>query len=99
MTVSAAARPEMSRDSASGDVAFARLRARLDTALPRVAFFVVPSAVAFIVLGQAIVAVLLEHGRFMAPDRQRAWAILAGSPLGLVASPLARPYSSPFSAL
>ncbi len=99
MTVSAAELPEMARDSASGDAAFARLRARLDAALPRVAFFVVPSAVAFIVLGQAVVAVLLEHGRFMASDSQRAWAILAGSSVGLVASALGRLYSSTFYAL
>src|SRR5258708_18488326 len=99
MRVSAAELPEMSRDSASGDVAFARLRARLDTALPRVAFFVVPSAVAFVVLGQAIVAVLLQHGRFTASDSQRAWAILAGSAVALVASALRRLYSSTFYAL
>lgn len=99
MTVSAAELPEMSRDSASGVAAFARLRARLDAALPRVAFFVVPSAVAFIVLGQAIVAVLLEHGRFTASDSERAWAILAGSSVGLVASALGRLYSSTFYAL
>ena len=44
MSVSAAELPEMSRDTGAGAAAFERLRARLDAALPRVAFFVVPSA-------------------------------------------------------
>src|SRR5260221_4033577 len=78
MTVSAAELPEMARDSASGDAAFARLRARLDSALPRRAIFVAQSAVSFIVLAQAVVTALVEHGRLIAAHRQRAWAILAG---------------------
>jgi putative peptidoglycan lipid II flippase len=71
----------------------------LNAALPRVAFFVVPSAVAFFVLGDAIVGVLLQHGRFTRVDSLRAWAILAGSAVGLVASALGRLYSSTFYAL
>src|SRR5260221_2879045 len=94
MTVSAAELPEMARDSASGDAAFARLRARLDAALPRVAFFVVPSAVAFIVLGQAVVAALVAHRRLSASDSHRAVAVLAGSSRGLRACALGTPYSS-----
>jgi putative peptidoglycan lipid II flippase len=99
MSVSAAELPEMSRDTGSGEAAFDRLRARLDTALPRVAFFVVPSAVGFLVLGGAIVAVLLQGGRFTQSDSMRTWAILAGSAVGLVASALGRLYSSTFYAL
>ena len=99
MTVSAAELPEMSRDSGTGAAAFERLRARLEAALPRVAFFVIPSAVGFIVLGQAIVGVLLQHGAFTATDSQRTWAILAGSSVGLLASALGRLYSSTFYAL
>ena len=99
MSVSAAELPEMSRDTGAGPDAFERLRARLDTALPRVAFFVVPSAVGFMVLGGAIVAVLLEGGLFTRNDSLRTWAILAGSAIGLVASALGRLYSSTFYAL
>ena len=62
MSISAAELPEMSRETGSGAEAFARLRARLDAALPRVAFFVVPSAVGFLALGDAIAGVLLQHG-------------------------------------
>ena len=99
MSVSAAELPEMSRDTGSGAAAFERLRARLNAALPRVAFFVVPSAVGFLVLGGAIVSVLLEGGRFTHTDSIRTWAILAGSAVGLVAGSLGRLYSSTFYAL
>ena len=99
MAVSAAELPEMSRDSAAGDAVRERLRARLETALPRVAYFVVPSAVGFIVLGGAIVTLLLEGGRFTRTDTMRTWAILGGYALGLIASSLARLYSSTFYAL
>jgi putative peptidoglycan lipid II flippase len=99
MSVSAAELPEMAREQGSGAEAFARLRARLNAALPRVAFFVVPSAIAFLLLGEAIVGVLLQHGKFTRVDSVRAWAILAGSAVGLVASALGRLYSSTFYAL
>ena len=40
------------------------LRARIDAGLRRLAFFVVPSAVAFAALGDVIAAALLQRGRF-----------------------------------
>jgi putative peptidoglycan lipid II flippase len=99
MTVSAAELPEMSRDSGVDAAAFERLRARLNAALPRVAFFVVPSAIGMLVLGQAITGVLLQGGRFTETMSLRTWAILAGSAVGLLASALGRLYSSTFYAL
>jgi putative peptidoglycan lipid II flippase len=99
MSVSAAELPEMSRDSGTGAEAFERLRSRLNSALPRVAFFVVPSAIGFFALGEAIAGVLLQHGKFTHVDSLRTWAILAGSAVGLVASALGRLYSSTFYAL
>ena len=99
MSVSAAELPEMSRDSGTDAAAFERLRMRLNGALPRVAFFVVPSAIGFFVLGEAIAGVLLQHGKFTHTDSMRTWAILAGSAVGLVASALGRLYSSTFYAL
>jgi putative peptidoglycan lipid II flippase len=89
----------MSRDSGTGEEAFARLRTRLNAALPRVAYFVVPSAIGFFLLGEAIAGVLLQHGKFTSTDSVRTWAILAGSAVGLVASALGRLYSSTFYAL
>jgi putative peptidoglycan lipid II flippase len=99
MSVSAAELPEMSRDTGSDADAMARLRNRLNSALPRVAFFVVPSAIGFFVLGEAISGVLLQHGKFTAVESHRTWAILGGSAVGLVASALGRLYSSTFFAL
>lgn len=99
MSVSAAELPEMSRDTGTGSDAMERLRLRLNVALPRVAFFVVPSAIAFFVLGGAISGVLLEHGKFGQRESLRTWAILGGSAVGLVASALGRLYSSTFFAL
>ncbi len=99
MSVSAAELPEMSRDSGTDSAAFERLRTRLNSALPRVAFFVVPSAVGFLVLGEAIAGVLLQHGKFSPTNSIQTWAILAGSAVGLLASALGRLYSSTFYAL
>ena len=58
-----------------------------------------PSALAFLFIGDAIAGVLLQHGRFSRTDSLHTWAILAGSAFGLVASALARLYSSTFYAL
>ena len=99
MAISAAELPEMAREGGTDEAAFARLRARLDAAIPRVAFFCVPSALAFLFIGDAIAGVLLQHGRFSRTDSIHTWAILAGSSVGLVASALARLYSSTFYAL
>ena len=99
MSISAAELPEMSRDSGVGPEAFERLRVRLNNALPRVAFFVVPSAIGFLVLGEAIAGVLLQHGKFSATNSMQTWAIHSGSAVGLVASALGRLYSSTFYAL
>ena len=99
ISISAAELPEMSRESGTDQAAFDRLRVRLDAAIPRVAFFCVPSAVAFLFIGDAIARLLLQYGRFRSVDSQHTWAILAGSAVGLVASALARLYSSTFYAL
>jgi putative peptidoglycan lipid II flippase len=99
MSVSAAELPEMS--SATGDDAAraAHLRARLGPALRRVVFLVVPSAVAFVAVGNAIVALLFQSGRFGADDTRVVWIILAGSAVGLSAATQGRLLGSAFYAL
>ncbi|MDB4913585.1 MAG: integral rane protein MviN [Gemmatimonadetes bacterium] len=99
MAISAAELPEMAREGGTDAAAYARLRTRLEAAIPRVAFFCVPSALAFLFIGDAIAGVLLQHGRFSPADSIHTWAILGGSAFGLVASALARLYSSTFYAL
>jgi putative peptidoglycan lipid II flippase len=97
MSVSAAELPAMS--SAVGVDAADLLRDRLNSGLRQIAFFVVPSAMAFLVLGDVIAAALLQTGRFTHDDALFVWGILAGSAVGLLASTLGRLYSSTYYAL
>lgn len=99
MSVSAAELPAMS--SALGGTAevAAQLRRRLNAGLRQIAFFIVPSAMAFLSLGGVIVALLFQWGNFTAADAQYDWAILAGSAVGLLAQTLGRLYSSTYYAL
>lgn len=99
MSVSAAELPAMSRvpegeASASGEVAL-----RVNGGLRRIAFFVVPSAVAFMALGDVVAATVLQTGRFTRADSVYVWGILAGASIGLLASTMARLYSSAYYAL
>ena len=64
------------------------LRRRLDAGLRQIAFFVVPSAMAFLALGDVVAAAVLQTGRFRREDAVYVWGILAGSAVGLLASTL-----------
>jgi putative peptidoglycan lipid II flippase len=99
MSVSAAELPAMS--SARGDDAAVHgyLRERLTRGLRQIAFFVVPSAMAFLAIGHVLAALLFQSGRFTAKDSVTVWSILAGSAVGLLAGTLGRLYSSTFYAL
>jgi putative peptidoglycan lipid II flippase len=97
MSVSAAELPAMS--GAAGLDATDELRARLNKGLRQIAYFVIPSSVAFLALGDIIAAALFQTGRFTHEDAMYVWAILAGSAVGLVASTLGRLYSSTYYAL
>ena len=99
MSISAAELPAMSGALGTSDEVHASLRRRLIAGLRRIAFFVVPSAMAFLALGDVIAAVLFQTGAFKRDNSVFVWAILAGSAVGLLASTLARLYSSTFYAL
>lgn len=99
MSISAAALPAMAGTGADDDTARAALRTQLLAGLRTIAFFVVPSAVAFLALGDVVAAVILQGGRFRRADSVFTWAVLAGSGVGLLASTLGRLYSSTFYAL
>ena len=94
ISVSAAELPEMSGEATSDAV-----RRRLDAGLRRIAFFVIPSAMAFLAFGDVIAAALLQTGRFRPTDATYVWGILAGSAVGLLASTLGRLYASSYYAL
>lgn len=97
--ITAAALPAMSSVAGDSDARSAALRLRLAANQQRIAFFIVPSAAAFLTIGDALAAALFRSGRFGAADATWLWAILAGASLGLLASTLARLYSSAFFAL
>jgi putative peptidoglycan lipid II flippase len=94
MSVSAAELPEMS-EAATPEA----MRRRLEAGLRQIAFFVIPSAVAFLALGDVIAAAILQTGRFRPTDATYVWGILAGSAVGLLASTLGRLYASSYYAL
>jgi putative peptidoglycan lipid II flippase len=98
MSVSAAELPVMSGIAGADPAAIEAVRLRLDAGLRRIAFFVVPSAVAFLALGDVVVGALFQTGRFNHADSIYVWRILAGSSVGLLASTLGRLYSSTYYA-
>ena len=99
MSVAAAELPAMSRVAGADGASADAVRLRLDAGLRQIAFFVVPSAMAFLALGDVIAAALLQTGRFRHADAVWVWRILAGSAVGLLASTLGRLYSSTYYAL
>jgi putative peptidoglycan lipid II flippase len=99
MAVSAAKLPEMSSATGEEHVRHTYLRGELDSGLRQIAFFVVPSAAAFLMIGDVIAAVLFQYGRFGRASTLFSWGILAGSAIGLLAGTLARLYSSTYYAL
>ena len=99
MSVSAAELPAMSKAIGASEVVAETLRHRLDQGLQRISFFIVPSAMAFLALGDVITAVLYQTGKFTRADSVYVWTILAGSAVGLLASTLGRLYSSTYYAL
>lgn len=98
MSIAAAELPAMSSSVGSDDETRKHIATRLDGGLRRIAFFVIPSAVAFLLLGDVIAAALYQHGRFTAEETRFLWGILAAASLGLLASALSRLYSSAFFA-
>ena len=99
MSVSAAELPAMSSATGGGSERAAFLRGRLEGGLRQIAFFVVPSAAGFLVLGDVIAAALYQSGEFTRQMATYVWAILAGSAVGLLASTMGRLYAATFYAL
>ncbi len=96
MSVAAAELPEMARERTA---AVEVLRNRARAGLERISFFVVPSLVAFLLLGDVVVATLFQRGRFTPNDTLAVWATLAALSLGMLASTTSRLLSSTFFAL
>lgn len=100
MAVSVAELPEMARAQATRSEALAGyLQERLNAGMRRIAFYVVPSAAAFLLLGDVLVAALYQTGRFGRGDTFFVWMVLAGSAVGLLASSLGRLDASTYYAM
>lgn len=99
MSVSAAELPAMSSAVGSETEIAGELRQRLDGGLRRIAFFIVPSSMAMLALGDVMTAALYQTGQFKHGDSRYVWGILAGSTIGLLASTLGRLYASTYYAL
>jgi len=99
MSVSAAELPAMSSVKGDPGEIAAQIRTRLDHGLRQIAFYIVPSAVAFAALGQVLAAALFQSGAFTRADSFYVWGILAGASIGLLAGTMGRLYASGFYAL
>jgi putative peptidoglycan lipid II flippase len=99
MSVSAAELPALSSATGTEEEIAAYLRQRLSAGLRRIAFFIIPSAVAFLLLGDTVTAAIYQSGKFHRSDVVLVWSVLAGSAVGLLATSLGRLYSSAFYAL
>ena len=99
ISVSAAELPEMSSAIGEQSEVAEKLRGRLSAGLRQIAFFIVPSAVAILTLGDVMVGALYQSGKFGRADTVYVWAILAGSAVGLLPSTFGRLYASTFYAL
>ena len=87
MSVAAAELPDLSR---LGPQAPDVVRTRIDGGLARVAYFVVPTAIVYIALGELLVGALFERKRFGPTETRLVWLVLAAYALGLLATTASR---------
>ena len=96
MSIAAAELPELSRQRRQAQEV---IRNRVRGALERMAFYVVPSVVGYLVLGDVIIAAIFQRGAFGPGQTLATYAVLCGYTLGLLASTGCRVFSSTFFAL
>ena len=99
MSVAAAELPQMASVLGATEEVHAKLRERVRGGVRQISFFVVPTLVAFLTIGDSLVGDLFQTGQFRRDDTLFVWYILLGYTLGLMAVTLARLYSSVFFAL
>lgn len=99
MSISASELPEMSSITGSKAEIYQKLNKRLESSLNRVCFFIVPSFIVFIFLGDVLISALYQTGKFSNTDTKIVWLVLIGFSLGLLSSTQGRLYSSVFYAL
>lgn len=99
MSVAAAELPQMAGIGGAEEEIRASLRKRLDRGIRQIAFFVIPTTVAFIAIGRLLIAALYQTGDFTAKTSLIIWYMLAGSTIGLLVATMGRLYQSTFYAL
>ena len=87
MSVAAAELPSLSTMDHADRAAVVR---RLEVGAARIAFFVLPSAVGFVVVGDLVVGALYQGGEFSARATTQVWVVLAAYAVGLLASTQSR---------
>ena len=90
---------DVARDGACRGRSAPTLRARLNAGLRQISFLVVPSAAAFLAIGDVIVALLFQSGAFTHADAIYVWAVIAGSASACSPRTIGRLYNSTFYAL
>ena len=98
MSVSAAELPAMSSVIGNQELVHKQVQEKLVRGLCRVAYFVIPSVAAMLVLGDVIIATVYQTGVFTPKDAQDCWIILGGYAIGLLPSTLGRLCSTAFYA-
>ena len=96
LAVAAAELPELSRQREQDREVLA---GQVSEALERVAYFVLPSALAYLLFGDLITAAIYQRGAFGPADTMATSAVLAAYSLGLFASASSRMLSSVFYAV
>lgn len=96
MSVAASELPEISRGKGGPADMMARQVAQ---AGERVAYFLVPSTVGYLLLGDVVVSAVFETGAFGAEEVRVTWIILGAYALGMGASATSRLLSSAFYAI
>jgi putative peptidoglycan lipid II flippase len=86
---------EMSREASDLNA----VRVRAEAATRRIAFLIVPSALACIALGGPLVTLVYQGGAFSSSDVPIVWAILAVFGVGMLASTQSRIYQSAMAAM
>ena len=97
MSVAASELPELSRRR-TGSAAQV-LGEEVSRGMERIAFFLIPSTLVYLILGDVVVAALYQTGAFGAPEVLVTWGVLAAYALGMGASASSRLLSSAFYAL
>jgi len=88
--VAAAELPDLSRVSVHDADTRRLFRQRLEDGMARIAFYVMPIATMYIVVGDVIVSVIFQHGKFGWDDTWGVWLTLAMFAVGLPATTSSR---------